>query len=74
MLGETKDIKTRLITLTIKVEDLLTKRIEMLNPLEEVPEVCNICELQGHIIRNCPTLPAFNEILNEKTNIFNAIH
>lgn len=56
-LGETEYIATRLIS--HKVDDLLAKRWETLKIMVEVQEICDICEIQGHITRSCPTPPAF---------------
>lgn len=41
--------------------------------MEEVQVVSDICELQGHISQNCPTLLASKEVINEQSNTFNVI-
>lgn len=41
------------------MDDFLIKRPETLKVMKEVQETNNICELQGYITRNYPTLPAF---------------
>lgn len=51
----TKDITTRLIMLTKKIEDLLLKWLEIVKVIKEEQEICDICELQGQVIRHCPS-------------------
>lgn len=73
-LGKTEDIAAKLIMFTKKIKDLLAKRPKIVKVIDEVQEMCNICELRGHITRNCPTLSIFKEVLNEQTSAFNMIH
>lgn len=50
-LGEDEDIARKLITLPKKVEDLLSKRLEIVRVINEVQEIRDNCEIQGFIIR-----------------------
>jgi hypothetical protein len=34
-------------------------------------EVCSICEVIGHTTHECPTIPAFKEVLHEQANAIN---
>lgn len=49
--GEDEDIARKLITLPKKVEDLLSKRLEIVRVINEVQEIRDNCEIQGFIIR-----------------------
>lgn len=40
--GETENIAARLTTLTKKVSNLLTERLELVNAMEIIQEVCDI--------------------------------
>lgn len=51
----------------MKVDDLFTKRPESVKAMWKVQEFINICEVQGHIIQNCPTLIVLREHLMSKT-------
>lgn len=42
--------------------------MEIVKMIDEIPEICDICKLQEYITRNCPTLPAFKDVLNEQAN------
>lgn len=62
----TESITTRLIMLTKKANDLFTKRLKTIKVIEKVQEICNICELLGHVTRNYATTFAFKKVLNEQ--------
>lgn len=72
-LRETEEIVARLILLTKKFQDLLTKKQKTIKVIDEVPETCDICELHGLVTRNCPTLPTFKEVLHKKANAFHTV-
>lgn len=44
---------------------MITKKQEIVKMIDEVSNLCDIFQLQGHITLNCQTLTVFKEILNE---------
>lgn len=58
---------------SIKVKDLIAKKQEIVEETDGVSNVYDICELQGYLTRDYPTLPTFKEVLNQQANGFNII-
>ena len=60
--GVTKsdNINARLIALIKKMEELELKKTKAVHEMEVL---CVVCETNGHMIEDCPTIPAFKEVL-----------
>ncbi|XP_052302019.1 uncharacterized protein LOC127904107 [Populus trichocarpa] len=65
-LKETDDLNARLASLARKVESLEIKKVHVMSEQQE--ESCVICESKGHRTTECPTIPAFKEVLYGQTS------
>ena len=61
---ETNDVSARLANLTRKVEAMEFKRGGKEKIIEK-EDICGICETNGHMTQDYPTIPAFKEVLYE---------
>jgi hypothetical protein len=64
-LKETDDLNARLASLARKVESLEIKKVHVLSEQQE--ESCVVCESKRHRTTECPTIPAFKEVLYGQT-------
>ncbi|KAJ6359540.1 hypothetical protein OIU76_001131, partial [Salix suchowensis] len=65
-LKETDDLNARLASLARKVESLEIKKVHGMSEQQE--ESCVVCEGKGHRTTECPTIPAFKEVLYGQTS------
>ncbi|KAL9360500.1 hypothetical protein Peur_048623 [Populus x canadensis] len=65
-LKETDDLNARLASLARKVESLEIKKVHVMSEQQE--ESCVVCESKGHRTIECPTIPAFKEVLYGQTS------
>ncbi|KAL9371998.1 hypothetical protein Peur_034242 [Populus x canadensis] len=65
-LKETDDLNARLTSLARKVESLEIKKVHVMSEQQE--ESCVVCESKGHKTTECPTIPAFKEVLYGQTS------
>ncbi|XP_052307391.1 uncharacterized protein LOC127905093 [Populus trichocarpa] len=65
-LKETNDLNVRLASLARKVESLEIKKVHVMS--EQPEESCVVCESKGHRTTECPTIPAFKEVLYGQTS------
>ncbi|KAL9382439.1 hypothetical protein Peur_025474 [Populus x canadensis] len=65
-LKETDDLNARLASLARKVESLEIKKVHVMSEQQE--ESCVVCESKGHRTTECPTIPAFKEVLYGQTS------
>ncbi|XP_052172242.1 uncharacterized protein LOC127788168 [Diospyros lotus] len=59
-ISESDNINARLTALTKKMEELELKKTKAVH---EVEVLCVVCETNGHMTEDCPTIPAFKEVL-----------
>ncbi|KAG6721654.1 hypothetical protein I3842_03G122900 [Carya illinoinensis] len=55
---------------------LETIELKKVNEVQAVPQItlsCNICEDQGHSTNDCPTIPAFKEVLLDQSSAVNMV-
>ena len=62
---ETDDLNARLASLARKVESLEIRKVHVIS--EQQKESCVVCESKGHRTIECPTIPAFKEMLYGQT-------
>jgi hypothetical protein len=70
-LKEEDDVNSRIAKLTRKVEAIELGKTESKAPTY-FESNCGICETNSHLTKDCPTIPAFQEVLHEQANVANA--
>ncbi|XP_065632127.1 uncharacterized protein LOC136061279 [Quercus suber] len=71
-LKEEDDVNARIVRLTKKVEAIelgKTSEVKKLGPIESS---CGMCETNTHLSKDCPTIPAFQDVLHEQANVASA--
>ena len=63
---ETDDLNARLASLARKVDSLQIKKVHVMSEQQEESYV--VCESKGHKTTECPTIPAFKEVLYGQTS------
>ena len=66
------DLNTKVAGLTKKVKAIELRSVNMITTSEAVESVCGICESDVHLTKDCPTIPAFQDILQTQSNATNA--
>ena len=71
LIKEDNDVNTKIANLTRKVEamELSKANVGKAPVIEE--SICEICESNAHLTKECPTIPAFKEVLHEQANFTN---
>uniref|UniRef100_A0A2N9H0L4 Reverse transcriptase/retrotransposon-derived protein RNase H-like domain-containing protein n=1 Tax=Fagus sylvatica TaxID=28930 RepID=A0A2N9H0L4_FAGSY len=69
-LMEEDDLNARIASLARKVESMELRKVNEITPVQK-EEVCGICEIMGHATYECPTIPAFKEVLHDQANAMN---
>ena len=67
-LSEEDGMNAKVAQLTRRVEEMSLKAPQETPPQPLVEAICAICETIGHPTQECPTIPAFKEMLNEQVN------
>ena len=70
VIRENDDVSARLANLTRKFEAMELKKGGKEKIIEK-ENICGICETNGHMTQDCPTIPAFKEVLYEQVNATN---
>ena len=70
-LREDDDLSARVASLTRKLEAMGLRKVNGINTMPKVDEVCIICETMEHPTNDCPTIPAFKEVLHDQANAMN---
>jgi hypothetical protein len=60
-----KDISARIAKLTRKVEAIELSKVGVAKIPTPIESTCEICEANVHLTKDCPTIPAFKEVLHE---------
>lgn len=74
VLKEDDDLRAKLTLLTRKMEAMELKKVNEVHAVPRISEKCGICEDHGHSTNECPTIPAFKEVLLDQSNAVNMIH
>ncbi|XP_042964676.1 uncharacterized protein LOC122298901 [Carya illinoinensis] len=72
-LREVDDLHARVSMLTKKLETIDRNKVSEAQVIQRVSEKCNICEDIGHPTNDCPTIPAFKEVLLDQSEAVNMI-
>jgi hypothetical protein len=67
-----EDMSARIATLTRKVEAIELSKVVVTKSPKPIEISCEICEATVHLTKDCPTIPAFKEVLHEQANAANA--
>ncbi|KAI5320943.1 hypothetical protein L3X38_040651 [Prunus dulcis] len=72
-LEEDDSLKSQLATMAREVETLKLKLPPKVNSIasQEIFEICEVCWLMGHVIKECLTLLALREMLHDQANFVN---
>ena len=63
-LRETDDLNNKVTQLSRRLENMELHRVNEVASVAKNEEICVICERQGHPTKECPTIPAFKEVLH----------
>ena len=69
-LREDDDLSARVASLTRKLEAIELRKVNGINIVPKIDEVCRIFET---VVRCCPTIPAFKEVLHDQANVMNMV-
>ena len=72
-LREDDDLSARVASLTPKLEAMELRKVNGINTVPKIDEVCRICETMEHLTKKCPTILAFNEVLHDQENAMNMV-
>ena len=67
------DLCAKVASLTRKLEAMELRKVEEVNTMPNIYEVCRICETMEHPTNECPTIPAFKEVLHDQANAMNMV-
>lgn len=72
-LKEEDDLRAKLTLLTRKIDAMELKKVNEVHATPTIHESCSICEDNSHSTKDCPTIPAFKEVLMDKSNEVNMV-
>ena len=72
-LREDNDLCARVASLTRKLEARELRKVNGINTVPKIDEVCRICETMEHHTNECPTILAFKEVLHDQANTMNMV-
>jgi len=67
-----EDMSAHIATLTRKVEAIELSKVGVSEIPTPIESSCEICEANVHLTKDCPTIPAFKEVLHEQVSAANA--
>ena len=70
---EDDDLSTRVASLTRKLEAMELRKVNGINTVPKIDEVCRICEIMEHPTNECATIPTFKEVLHDQANAMNMV-
>jgi hypothetical protein len=68
-LSANDELQAKVAQLTRKLESLELQKVNEVVITPKKEEVCTICDTHEHSTNECPTIPAFREILNEQVSV-----
>ena len=60
-------------SLTRKLEAMELRKVNEVNTMPKIDEVCRICKTMEYPTNECPTIPAFKEVLPDQANAMNMV-
>ena len=60
-------------SLTRKLEAMELRKVNGINTVPKIDEVCRICETMELLTNECPTIPTFKEVLHDQANAMNMV-
>ena len=72
-LWEDDDLSAKTASLTRKLEAMELRKVNGINIVPKIDEVCMICETMDHPTNECPTIPAFKKVLHDQANAMNMV-
>ena len=72
-LREDNGLCARVASLTRKLEAMELRKVNGINIVPKIDEVCRICETMKHLTNECPTIPTFKEVLHDQANAMNMV-
>ena len=60
-------------SLTWKLEAMELRKVNGINIMPKIDEVCRICETMEHPTNECPTISTFKEVLHDQANAMNMV-
>ena len=71
LLKEDQDVNAKIANLTRKVEAMKLSRANVGRVPIIDKSICEICESNAHLTKECPTILTFKEVLHEQENFIN---
>ena len=71
-LSEDMDMKSKVSTLTRRLEELEMRKLHEVQAMTEIPfpnKACFICQSTEHLGEQCPTIPTMREMFVEQENV-----
>ena len=72
-LREDNDLCARVASLTRKLEAMELRKVNGINTMPKIDEVCKICETIEHHTNECSTILAFKEVLHDQEYAMNMV-
>ena len=73
MLRDEDEFQAKIAKLSCKLESFEVQKVNEVNVVPKVDELCSICDTIDYSTRDCLTIPAFKEVLHEQVNAFNQL-
>ena len=70
---EDDNLGARVASLTRKLEVMELRKVNGINIVPKIDEVCRICETMEHPTNECHTIPAFKEVSHDQANAMNMV-
>ena len=72
LIKEDNNVNAKIANLTRKVEAMELSKVNIGKAQTIDESICKICESNAHMTKECPTIPAFQEVLHDQANFANA--
>ena len=72
LIKEDNDVNTKIANLTRRAEAMELSKTNVGKAPIVNESICEICKSNVHITKECPTIPAFKEVLHEQVNFTNS--
>ena len=72
VLSEDMDMKAKFATMARRLEELELKKVQEVHAIYETrvqATPCSICQSYEHLVEECPTIPAMQEMFGDQANV-----